>query len=76
MSILKRKGSRPAKQPTAEPLKIAALTRTRLVLILAAAGGRVTAEDIEADIAAGAPVNADGTIHLIHYTAWLASLAD
>jgi hypothetical protein len=27
---------------------------------------------LEADIAAGAPANADGTMNLIHYAAWLA----
>lgn len=26
---------------------------------------------LEADIAAGAPTNADGTINLVHYAAWL-----
>jgi hypothetical protein len=27
---------------------------------------------LEADVAAGSPVNADGTMNLIHYSAWLA----
>jgi len=26
---------------------------------------------LEADIAAGAPTNADGTVNLVHYGAWL-----
>jgi len=40
--------------------------------LLARAGGvRVTEEMIQADIADGAPVNADGTINLVHYCAWL-----
>ena len=26
---------------------------------------------LEADIQAGAPTNPDGTIHLVHYAAWL-----
>jgi hypothetical protein len=26
---------------------------------------------IRADLAAGAPVNTDGTINLVHYAAWL-----
>jgi hypothetical protein len=51
----------------------AALTRAQLVKVLAAAGGKTTAEDLEQDLAAGAPTNADGTLHLVHYTAWLAS---
>jgi hypothetical protein len=32
----------------------------------------VTLEMLEADIAAGAPTNADGTLNLIHFTAWMA----
>jgi hypothetical protein len=41
--------------------------------ILTAAGGRpVTDEMVRKDIEAGAPVNPDGTINLIHYAAWLA----
>lgn len=32
----------------------------------------VTTEMIRADIAAGAPTNADGTIDLVRYAAWLA----
>lgn len=32
----------------------------------------VTVEMIQSDIAAGAPVNPDGTINLLGYTAWLA----
>ena len=31
----------------------------------------VEREWIEADIEAGAPTNADGTINLVHYAAWL-----
>lgn len=42
--------------------------------LLAAVGGRpVTPEMLARDIEAGAPVNADGTINLIHYAAWLVS---
>lgn len=40
-------------------------------LLTAAAGQRVTVEQIDADIHAGAPTNADGTINLVHYAAWL-----
>lgn len=28
---------------------------------------------VAADLAAGAPVNLDGTVHLVHYAAWLAA---
>lgn len=57
-------------------LNPAALTKPQLVRILAAAGGKVTAADVDQDLAAGAPASADGTIHLVHYTAWLASQVD
>ena len=57
----------------AKTLNPAALTVADAARILTAAGGEaVTAEMIQADIEAGAPTNADGTINLVHYTAWLA----
>ncbi len=41
--------------------------------VLSKAGGRVIrADQIETDVAAGAPRNDDGTINLITYAAWLA----
>jgi len=52
--------------------KITALTAEQLTKVLSAAGGRrITEEMIRADTKAGAPVNSDGTVNLIHYTAWL-----
>ncbi|RIK82074.1 MAG: hypothetical protein DCC67_07615 [Planctomycetota bacterium] len=51
--------------PTALPAADAAR------LLTAAGGQRVTAEMIQADVDAGALTNADGTINLIHYAAWL-----
>jgi len=52
-------------QPTAVSVEDAAR-------ILTASGGRpVTREMIEADVQDGAPVNPDGTVNLIQYTAWL-----
>jgi hypothetical protein len=33
--------------------------------------GMVTEAMLRADLAAGAPINSDGTIHLVHYAAWL-----
>lgn len=49
-----------------------ALTPNELAALLTKAGGvRVEPADIEADLHAGAPANADGTINLVHYTAWL-----
>lgn len=51
---------------------ITRLSVERLAALLRAAGGTtVDAERIRADIAAGAPVNKDGTISLIAYGAWL-----
>ena len=40
-------------------------------LLTRAAGQSVTVEMLQADLAAGAPANADGTLNLIHYAAWL-----
>jgi hypothetical protein len=59
----------PFQQPplssTALPLQIAAR-------VLAKAGSRPVSEEMLADdIAQGAPVNADGTLNLVHYAAWL-----
>lgn len=40
--------------------------------LLEAVGGQpVTREMLESDLAAGAPANADGTLNLAHYAAWL-----
>ena len=36
-----------------------------------AGGGKVSEEMLWADVAAGAPTNADGTINLVHFAAWL-----
>ncbi len=49
-----------------------ALTLANAARMLTRAGGQpVTIEKLEADVAAGAPRNADGTINLVHYAAWL-----
>ena len=51
---------------------LTALTVAQVSQVLSAAGGRrITEEMLRADIDAGAPANADGTINLVHYTAWL-----
>jgi len=58
---------------SAETPKITALTPTQAAKILAAAGNRrITEAMVRADIEAGAPANADGTVNLVHYAAWLA----
>ncbi len=62
-----------ARQPDVTPM---ALTVAQVAKVLSAAGGRMVSEDmIRADLDAGAPVNGDGTINLIHFTAWLAKAA-
>lgn len=40
-------------------------------LLTGAGGTPVTRETIQTDIDDGAPVNADGTLNLVHYAAWL-----
>jgi hypothetical protein len=51
--------------PAALPIADAARVLTRL------GGKAVTEVMLRADIDAGAPVNADGTLNLVHYAAWL-----
>ena len=59
----------------AEPdgkLNPAALPLANAARLLSAAGGqRITVDMLEADQATGAPVNADGSLNLVHYAAWL-----
>ena len=53
-------------------LNPAALVPADAARMLSAVGGRqVTAEQIEADLEAGAPRNPNGTISLVQYAAWL-----
>lgn len=50
----------------------AAMDLSDLAKILTAAGARhAGVEQVRADIDAGAPTNADGTVNLVHYAAWL-----
>jgi uncharacterized ferredoxin-like protein len=49
-----------------------ALSLADAARLLARVGGQaVSVEMLQADVAAGAPTNADGTINLVHYAAWL-----
>ena len=51
---------------------LTALSLTDAATVLSKAGGRDVTEDmIREDLAAGAPLNPDGTLNLIHYGAWL-----
>ena len=40
-------------------------------LLTSAARRQIPASQIADDIAAGAPTNADGTVNVLHYAAWL-----
>jgi hypothetical protein len=42
-------------------------------LLARISGESITESMLRTDIDAGAPVNADGTVNLIHFTAWLVS---
>ena len=60
--------------PKTASLNPSALDPDGLALVLTrGTGGRwpVTAEDIRADVAAGAPTQPDGTLSLVAYCAWL-----
>lgn len=53
-------------------LNPSALSVDQVAQILSAAGGRpVTIAMVESDLVAGAPRNANGTINLVMYAAWL-----
>ncbi len=60
--------------PKTAPLNPSALNPDGLALVLTRGCGgrwRVTADDIRADVAAGAPAQPDGTLSLVAYCAWL-----
>ena len=49
------------------------IAKENFVTAMRRSGSRtLTLERLEADIAAGAPVNADGTIDILKYVAWIA----
>ena len=53
-----------------------ALSPADVARLLARAGSRhATAKKVKEHIQAGAPANADGTVNLVHYAAWLAAQA-
>jgi len=68
MSLPAPSGSRTRRgglNPAALPVADAAMVLSR------AGGSPVSEEMLRADIDAGAPTNADGTVNLVHYAAWL-----
>ncbi len=59
-------------QPDAAGPKLTALPIEQAAALLRRSGSqRGSVEAISSDVAAGAPANADGTINLIAYGAWL-----
>jgi hypothetical protein len=55
-----------------QPLNPSSLALSDAAHLLTKTAGRpVTVRMLEADLAAGAPVNEEGTLNLVHYAAWL-----
>ena len=49
------------------------ISKENFVTAMRRAGSRtLTLERLESDVAAGAPVNADGTVDILKYIAWVA----
>lgn len=62
----------PMQTPLQGSINPLSLSLEEVARLLSAAGGRkVTAEQVQADIDAGAPVGAGGRVNLVHYAAWL-----
>ncbi len=62
----------PVQSPVPATVNPMALSIEETARMLSAGGGRrVTPEQVQADIDAGAPVGRDGRINLVHYAAWL-----
>lgn len=58
--------------PTPQAVNPASLSIEDMSRLLSGVGGRkIEAEQVQADIDAGAPVGADGRMSLVHYAAWL-----
>jgi hypothetical protein len=56
-----------------ENLSLTALSVPDVVRLLIKSGARnISEEKVRSDVEAGAPTNADGTMNVVHYTAWLA----
>ena len=59
-------------QPSPKSMNPAALAPADAARLLARVGASsITEAMLRDDVAAGAPTNADGTINLVHYAAWL-----
>ena len=56
----------------AAPVNPSAMTLADAARLLSKVGGRsITEAMLKDDVATGAPTNADGTLNLIHFAAWL-----
>ena len=59
-------------EPSRKPMNPTALALADAARLLARVGSpSITEAMLRDDVAAGAPTNADGTINLVHYAAWL-----
>lgn len=59
-------------EPSRKPMNPTALTLADAARLLARVGSpSITEAMLRDDVAAGAPTNADGTVNLVHYAAWL-----
>jgi len=63
--LLPESGRQTVLNPQAMSLEDAARLLSRI------GGKQVTSDVLQADVDAGAPTNADGTINLVHFAAWL-----
>jgi len=62
----------PTLSPASAKVNPLSLSVEEVARVLSAAGQkRVTPEQVQADIDAGAPAGRDGRINLVHYAAWL-----
>ncbi len=53
-------------------LNVPPMTKTNFIQVLQHYGCQtISSEKLDAQIAAGAPVNDDGTINIVNFTAWL-----
>ena len=65
-------GGQKSAEISEDGLRLTALTIPQVAKVLSAAGSQMINEQmVRQDIDAGAPVNPDGTVNLIHYAAWL-----
>lgn len=70
--VLRSPQTEPVMGDKRDPIDVKKLSVEQLAKLLTGAyRQQVPAEQIETDIEAGAPTNADGTINVVAYAAWL-----